>query len=71
MRNWKQKLPALVLSAALLASFAPAWPGGRDVPDRKSNGSSSSEDYVLPIDGEGRGVAIGFVPRLRLPLAMI
>lgn len=52
MRNWKQKLPALVLSAALLASFAPAWPGGRDVPDRKSNGSSSSADYVLPIDGE-------------------
>ena len=25
-------------------------------------------DDVLPIDDEGRGVAIGFVPRLRLPL---
>lgn len=26
-------------------------------------------DDVLPIDTEGRGVAIGFVPRLRLPMA--
>ena len=26
-------------------------------------------DDVLPIDGEGCGVAIGFVPRLRLPMA--
>ncbi len=26
-------------------------------------------DDVLPVNGEGRGVAIGFVPRLRLPMA--
>ena len=52
MRAWNKKLPALLLSATLLASFTPAWPGGRDVPDRKSNGSSSSEDYGMPGDGE-------------------
>ncbi len=52
MRNWNKKLPALLLSATLLASFAPAWPGGRDVPDRKSEDRSSSADYVLPGDGE-------------------
>lgn len=54
MRNWKQKLPAFLLSAALLTLSVPTWPGGRDVPDRKSDSSSSSEEYVMPGDGETR-----------------
>jgi hypothetical protein len=52
MKDLKQKLPALVLSAVLLASFSPAWPGGRDVPDRMGEDSSASEEYVLPGGGE-------------------
>lgn len=71
MRNWKQKVPALVLSAALLTSFAPALPGGRDVPDRKSDSSSSSETYVLPGDGTVSCPVSGITTRLSLGLVSL
>jgi len=44
MRDWKSRLPALMLTATLLVSAPLAVSGGRDVPDHIAEGSSETYD---------------------------
>lgn len=48
MKNWKKKISVLILGIAILASAPPAWPGGRDVPDRTSDAPGSQAKKSLP-----------------------
>jgi hypothetical protein len=56
MKDWKSRLPAMMLAAALLTAAPLAVSGGRDVPDHIAEGSD--ESYAPVIGGDCTGSAV-------------
>ncbi len=50
MKNLR-KLPALFMAVMLVVASSPAWPGGRDVPDRNSEDGSGPGSRRPPVVG--------------------
>ena len=48
MKIWKKRLSVVIMGIAILASAPPAWPGGRDVPERPSDDPGSNAGTNIP-----------------------